>query len=105
MKIIYNYDRKDIFGKSVFTSDETSFVGTREIDKAFNLFKKDAWSAIHVVLTGEETYSFTWEHYNDCENGVVTVTYSPQWNIKEVPQQMTLTKAKKLAKSFLPKEA
>lgn len=101
MNIVYNYDRKDVFGRKVFTSDETNYVTETDINTVFKLFKKDPMSAIHLTLEGEETYSFTWEHYDDCENDVVTVIYSPQWNIREVPQQMTVTKAKKLAKSLL----
>lgn len=104
MKIIFNYDRKDVFGNRVFTSDETSYVRAQEIDKVFSLFKKDPMSAIHLMPKGTETYSFTWEHYDDCENGVVTMIYSENWNIRETGKQMTLAKAKKLAKSFLPKE-
>lgn len=104
MKLTYNYDRKDVFGMRQFTSDSTSFVGEREIDTVFKLFKKDPLSAIHLVIRGDETYSFTWEHYDDCENGIVTMVHSLQWNIRDEAKQMTLTKAKKLAKSFLPKE-
>lgn len=104
MKLVFNYDRKDVFGNRVFTSDETPFVGETEINKVFNLFKKDSMSAIHLVLKGEETYSFIWKHYDDCENGVVTMIYSKQWNIRDIGKQMTIAKAKKLAKSFLSNE-
>ena len=104
MKITYNYDRKDVFGQHIFTSDENNWASEKDIDTVFKLFKKDPMSAIHIQPKGEETWSFTWNHYDDCENGIVTMIYSEKWNIRETGQQMTLTKAKKLAKSLLPKE-
>lgn len=104
MKLTYNYDRKDIFGLYHFTSDETSYASEKDIDVVFKLFKKDPMSTIHIQPKGEETWIFTWEHYDDCENGVVTMIYSEKWNIREPGKQMTLAKAKKLAKSFLQRE-
>ena len=81
-KIIYRYERKDIWGLSFdLAEDERTNETLRHVKIAVRCFKKDYNSTILLShFRGCENVIFSWKCLKDYEDEIVTIRLIHSWN-------------------------
>ena len=66
--LIFKYERKDFFGKCVYTEDKKENCTFQDIKKVFLYFSKDYFSTIQI-----DNKVIFWDCMTDFDNKIVTV--------------------------------
>lgn len=99
MDIVYNFERKGIFGNLDFCSDSKKDASADDLKKAVQAFKKDRNSSLNIT-TSAYTYCLLWDNYTDYELEVFTVIPYSSWNDRGDAFKVAYTTMKKeLAKA------
>lgn len=99
MDIVYNFERKGIFGNIDFCSDSKKDACAEDLKKAVQAFKKDRNSSLNIT-TSAYTYCLLWDNYTDYELEVFTVIPYSSWNDRGDAFKVAYTTMKKeLAKA------
>lgn len=99
MDIVYNFERRGIFGNVDFCSDSKKDACAEDLKKAVQAFKKDRNSSLNIT-TSAYTYCLLWDNYTDYELEVFTVIPYTAWNNRGDAFKVSYTTLKKeLAKA------
>lgn len=86
-KIIVKYERKDFFGKRVYTEDSINNYKKDDLKKAFLFLSKN-----NAVTVQKENIVYFWDNHTEYENRILTIRIFDGSNYTEEKKAFDLVK-------------